>query len=74
MINKFINFFKNGFNTNAGYSTLDRIYYYDGKSYLGYVLVKNYTIFWINGYDRIAICSDKKELNETLERLKIKLR
>ena len=74
LTNKLIKFIKNGFNTNTGYSTFDRIYHYGGKPYLGYVLVKNYNMFWIPGYDRIAICCDKRELNETLEKLKIKLR
>jgi|DEB19_MinimDraft_2_1074335.scaffolds.fasta_scaffold05706_2 hypothetical protein len=74
LTNKLIKFIKNGFSTNIGYTVLERIYYYKGKAHLGYILVKNYNICWIPGYERIAICSSKKELDETLEKLKIKLR
>jgi len=73
LTNKFIKFIKNGFSTNIGYTVLNRVYYYKGKACQGYILVKNYNICWIPGYERIAVCSSKKELDETLDRLKIKL-
>lgn len=73
MIDKFINLIKSGFTSNPAYSVLDRVYSLGDKSFLGYVIVKNYSIFWINGYDRIAMCCDKDELDKTIKRLKIKL-
>lgn len=72
-INKFIKFIKSGFDSNIGYSILERVYKYNGKVNIGYILVKNYNILWIPGYERIAICCDEKELNDTLNKLKIKL-
>lgn len=67
-------FLKSGFNTNCGYSILKRTYNYLGAPHIvGYVLVKNYTFFWISGYDRIELFTDKKSLNEYLEINSIKL-
>ena len=70
-INKFI---KSGFNTDCGYSILKRTYNYLGNPHVGYVLVKNYRIFWIHGYDRIEVFIDKKSLNEYLELNSIKIK
>lgn len=68
-----IKFLKSGFNANCGYSILIRTYNYLGTPHIGYVLVKNYTFFWIPGYDRIELFTDKKSLNEYLEINSIKL-
>ena len=68
-----INFIKSGFNTNLGYTAIERFYMYNGKPYMGYVLVKNYVIFWIPGYDRISVFIDKESLEEYLELNSIKI-
>jgi len=65
-MNKIINFFKSGFNTDCGYSVHSRTYTYNGKPQLGYVLVKNYIMFWLPGYDRIEVFVDKADLDEYL--------
>ena len=62
-----INFLKSGFNTNLGYTIIKRSYNYDGKPYVGYVLAKNYNIFWIPGYDRIGVFSDRETLDQYLK-------
>jgi hypothetical protein len=62
-----LDFIRSGFNTSLGYSAIERCYMYNGKPYLGYVLVKNYTMFWIPGYDRIGVFSDRETLNQYLE-------
>jgi hypothetical protein len=62
-----INFLKSGFNTNLGYTIIKRSYNYDGKPYVGYVLAKNYNIFWIPGYDRIGVFCDRETLDQYLE-------
>jgi hypothetical protein len=46
---------------------------YEGKPHIGYVLVKNYRIFWIPGYDRVGVFIDKASMNEYLEKNCIKL-
>jgi hypothetical protein len=68
-----IKFIKSGFNTNCGYSILKRTYNYLGVTHIGYMLIKNYTFFWIPGYDRIEVFIDKKQLQEYLELNSIKL-
>ena len=68
-----IKFIKSGFDTNLGYTAIERSYMYEGKPHLGYVLVKNYVIFWIPGYDRISVFIDKKALEEYLELNSIKI-
>lgn len=62
-----IKFLKSGFNTNLGHTIIKRCYTYDGKPYIGYVLAKNYTIFWIPGYDRIGVFTDKESLDQYLQ-------
>jgi hypothetical protein len=66
-----ISFFQKGFNTNNGYSIIERLYPYDNKLHTGYVLVKNYTMLWIKGYDRIEVFCDKNELDKYLRNEKI---
>lgn len=59
-------FFKKGFNTNTGYSVEERLYpsYTENKLHIGYVLIKNYTMIWIKGYDRIEVFINKEELDK----------
>ena len=68
-----IKFIKSGFNTNLGYTAIERFYMYNGKPSMGYVLVKNYVIFWIPGYDRISVFIDRESLEEYLELNSIKI-
>lgn len=68
-----LNFIKSGFNTNCGYIVMPTTYSYLGVPQLGYVLAKNYTIFWIPGYDRIGVFLDMESLNQYLELHSIKL-
>lgn len=68
-----IKFLKSGFNTNCGYSVLTRTYNYVGKPQIGYVLVKNYVMFWLPGYDRIEVFTDKESLDQYLEINSIKI-
>lgn len=70
---KIIDFFKSGFNTNDGYSVLTRVYEYRGKYEIGYILVKNYKMFWIPGYDRIDLFVDKQSLEKYLKKHSINL-
>ena len=62
-----INFLKSGFNTNLGYTIIKRGYTYDGNPYVGYTLVKNYKMFWLPGYDRIGVFSDRETLDKYIE-------
>ena len=62
-----IKFLKSGFNTNLGYTIIKRSYTYEGKPYIGYVLAKNYTMFWIPGYDRIGVFTDRESLDQYLQ-------
>lgn len=66
-------FFEKGFNLNKGYSIQKWFYKYEGKSHIGYVLVKNYVLFWIPGYDIVDIFTDEESLNEYILDNKIKL-
>ena len=68
-----INFIKSGFNMNLGYTVNERIYTYNSKPHLGYVVVKNYIIFWITGYTRIGLFVDRKAMKEYLELNSIKI-
>lgn len=68
-----LDFIKSGFNTSLGYSAIERSYMYRGKPYIGYVLVKNYKMFWIPGYDRVSVFIDKESMNLYLEENSIKL-
>ena len=43
------------------------IYYYEGKPYKGYELGLGWYICGIFGYDRIALCCDKEQLEDELE-------
>ena len=61
-----LKFLKSGFNTNQGYTIIKRSYNYEGKPYIGYVLAKNFTIFWIPGYDRIEVFCDRESLEHYL--------
>ena len=54
------------FNTDMGYKAIQYPYEYDGKRYIGYVLIKPYIIFGISGYDRINHFTDITSLNEFL--------
>jgi hypothetical protein len=68
-----INFIKSGFNTNCGYFVKEMAYPFLGISCIGYVLYKEYKMFWLTGYDRVEVFVDKKSLDEYLEVNKIKL-
>jgi hypothetical protein len=68
-----LDFIKSGFNLSLGYSVMKRSYMYGGKPHIGYVLVKNYRIFWIPGYDRIEVFIDEQSMNEYLKVNSIKL-
>lgn len=65
-ITAIIQFFKKGFDTNTGYSVAERLYPYENKLHIGYVLIKNYTMLWIKGYDRIEVFINKEELDKFL--------
>ena len=66
-------FIKSGFSTDLGYSAIERFYMYNGKQHMGYVLVKNYVIFWIPGYDRISVFIDREALEGYLKLNSIKI-
>jgi len=55
--------FKCLFNTEMGYRVIEYPYEYDGKRYIGYVLVKPYRMFGIYGYDRVTHFTDINSLN-----------
>jgi hypothetical protein len=56
-------FFKNGFKS-TGISVEEKIYYYDGKPQVGYIVYQNSIIFWLPTKDRIVICNDIDQLKE----------
>ena len=64
-----INFFKKGFQ-ELNYTYYKQMYSYEGKLYMGYVIVKNYRIFWLPVHTRITVCTDKESLEENLKFLK----
>jgi hypothetical protein len=63
---KIIAFFKRGFE-DLGYGYYKQVYCYNGKLYMGYVIVRNERFFWIPTYTRIAVCCDKEELDQNLK-------
>jgi len=46
-----------------GYRVIEYPYEYEGKRYIGYVLVKPYRMFGIYGYDRVTHFTDINSLN-----------
>ena len=68
-----LKFLKSGFNSNLGYSIINRTYFYEGKSYIGFILAKNYTMFWIPGYDKVEVFCDKNSLDQYITSNSIKL-
>jgi hypothetical protein len=64
-----INFFKKGFQ-DLDYSYYEKMYEYEGKLCMGYVIIRKFRIFWIPGYERIIMCGNKKDLEENLKFLK----
>jgi len=68
-----LKFLKSGFDTNLGYSVINRTYFFEGKSYIGFILVKNYTMFWIPGYDKKVVFCDKESLDQYITCNNIKL-
>lgn len=66
-------FFKNGFKS-TGISVEEKIYYYEGKPQIGYVIYQNSIIFWVPAKDKIVVCSNKEELKEINVRCKLGLK
>ena len=63
---KIIAFFKRGFK-DLGYDYHEHIYWYEGKLYMGYVIVRNERFFWLPTYKRVCVCCDKEELEQNLK-------
>jgi hypothetical protein len=63
MLKRFIHFLFHG----CGWSVENRIYYYEGKPYMGYILCYDYVMFGIPTYDRVAACHDKEALQRELD-------
>lgn len=61
-------FIKSGFK-DLGYNYYLVIYWYEGKPETGYVIIRNYTFLWILGNDRVSVCINKQDLEETLAKL-----
>lgn len=66
---KILNFIKTGFK-DLGYNHYPILYWYEGKPETGYVITRNYTFLWIPAHDRVSVCIDKEDLDQTLEKLK----
>ena len=64
-----INFFKKGFQ-DLDYTYYEKMYEYEGKLCMGYVIVQNFRIFWLPAHTRITMCGNKKDLEENLKFLK----
>ena len=58
--------FKLIFNFDMGYKAYEYPYEYEGKRYVGYVIIKPYIAFGISGYDRITHFTDITSLNTFL--------
>ena len=67
------NFIKSGFKLTE-LSVEERMYDYDGKSYLGYVIYQNSVTFWISSRNKVVVCSDIEELKEINKRCKLGLK
>ena len=52
------------FNFNTGYFLKERIYHYDGKPCIGYILCKGYILFGLSGYDKIDVYVDKQDAEQ----------
>ena len=65
------NFF---FNPNVGYVLHSHFYDFEGNTFIGYVICKEFRFMGLYGYDRIAFCIDMNEVRETLTRLGISLK
>lgn len=61
------NIFKKLFNLNTGYFINEVSYFYEGRTYIGYVLCKGYVLFGIPGYDKIDCFVDKSDAYGHLE-------
>ena len=59
------------FNTNTGYWIETRLYQYNGKVEIGYVIYKGFVMFGISGKDKVNVYVDLKEAKETLEKVKL---
>lgn len=62
----------NGFKT-LGHSITTNLYYWDGKPEIGYLLVQNYKMFWLNGSTVIGSFVTLEEARECAVKLGIKL-
>jgi hypothetical protein len=54
------------------YAYYKKIYFYEGRLCIGYVVVKHHRFLWIPLSRRIAVCCDAEELEETLKILNSK--
>lgn len=53
--------FEKAFNTNTGYFIKKVIYWYQGRSEVGYVLCRGFVMFGIPGYDRLGVFVDQED-------------
>jgi hypothetical protein len=72
IMKKIKEFFHSGFGvTGHGIST--HLYYYEGKPEIGYLLVENYKIFWLDANTVIAAFPSLEETRQCAQKLGIKL-
>jgi len=58
---------KKAFNSNTGYFLNRVIYFWEGKSEVGYVLCRGYVMFGIPGFDRVGVYFDYDEALRDLQ-------
>lgn len=66
MLKKIKTVFEKAFNTNTGYFIDRVIYNYNQKTEVGYILCRSFTMFGIQGYDRLGIFVDEEEAVRSL--------
>lgn len=66
------NFINSGFSI-TGHSISTHLYYPDGKPEIGYLLIENYKMFWINAKTVIGEFVTLEEARECAVKLGIKL-
>ena len=67
------NFFASGFQPCTGHSLATHLYYYEGKPQIGFVIRKNYVMFWISGFNTIGVYLTKQDALDSAKELGITL-
>jgi hypothetical protein len=71
MKTKLKNFISRGFVDNMGLVAQPKIYQFEGKPYVGYVIYQEYISFWMTFYHLVDVVPDLEDLHKKYEGIKI---